>query len=75
MTKRILPDPASQALAILSSLERWCIAGPARGFRVARVDGRWQASLIEVDRRTAGGESLTDALGQVAQVAALEVGP
>ena len=65
-------DPAAQALAILASLERWCVAGPARGFRVARVDGRWQATLIEVERRTAGGESLTDALAQVASVA-LEV--
>jgi hypothetical protein len=52
MTKRPVPDPAKQALAILRALERWCVAGPARGFRVARVDGRSQASPIEVDRRS-----------------------
>jgi hypothetical protein len=77
MTKRKLPqpDPAAQALAILTSLERWCLAGAARGFRVARVDGRWQAVLIEVDRRTAGGDDLADALAQLAQVAISEVSP
>jgi hypothetical protein len=79
MTRRTVSQgpatPEGQALAILQALARWCESGPARGFRAARVDGRWQASLIEVERRTAGGASLADALAQLAQVAALEAGP
>jgi hypothetical protein len=78
MTKRKLPqapdpiDPAAQALAILKSLEAWCSAAPARGFRCARVDGRWQATLLEIERRASSGDSLADALSQIATVASLE---
>jgi hypothetical protein len=69
-----LPDLLDkQAGGILRNLEAWCSAKPGRGFRVSvGADGRWSASLIECERRTAQGENLADALGQIAQVASYE---
>lgn len=75
---RLVPvDPTvamqrKQALAILTSLGAWCEASTGRGISARKVDGRWQATLLEVDRRSAGGESITDALAQIANVVALE---
>lgn len=63
-----------QAGAILRNLEAWCSDKPGRGFRAVRAsDGSWRASLIECERRTANGENLADALGQIATVASYEL--
>jgi hypothetical protein len=70
------PDAADrQAGQILRNLEAWCNQKkPGRGFRASvRADGTWSASLIECERRSASGEDLADALGQIAQTASYEL--
>jgi hypothetical protein len=60
-----------QARGILTALEKW--STPGRGFKVTRSpDGRFQATLLEVERRSSGGESLADALAHIAQAASFE---
>lgn len=71
-----LPDALDrQAGQIVRKLGAWCEEQkPGRGFRaVVLADGTWRASLIECERRTASGADLADALGQIAQVASVEL--
>lgn len=72
---KALVDPAKQALDILTKLEAWADK-PGRGFTIARSgDGRFRATLLEVERRTSTGETMADCLAQVAQVVEFEPKP
>lgn len=63
-----------QAFRILEVLERWCGIRSGRGFQVIMTPDGIRATLISgLDRRTMGGESVSDALGQVGQSAACEL--
>jgi hypothetical protein len=74
LAEKIRRARADQALRILDALERWGDRSPGRGFSARRgPDGNWQVTLLEVERRTSGGESLADALAQSAQTVSLEM--
>lgn len=61
---------AIQAEAILNTLETWCAAKPGRRIIIGRTELGWKAALDT--HLPASGESLSDALAQIATVAALE---
>lgn len=61
-----------QAFRILEALGTWCSAKPGRRFVVEHAPDGWKVTLDS--REASTGDDMMDALAQVAQVAALEVG-
>ncbi|HEX4341333.1 MAG TPA: hypothetical protein VH062_35740 [Polyangiaceae bacterium] len=61
-----------QAFRILEALGTWCSAKPGRRFQVEHSPDGWKVTLDS--REASTGQDMIDALAQVAQVAALEVG-
>lgn len=66
--------PDYQATAILDLLSRWLGASPGRRVAVELTSAGWRATLSEPPAVTThNGESMADALAQIAQIAAFEV--
>jgi hypothetical protein len=78
MTDSSVPDSIealrhAQASVILSALDDWLRAAPAREVRFTRdSDGVFRVVLV--DSRESRGESLRDACGQVCTVLLLDMG-
>jgi hypothetical protein len=65
-----MTSPELQAAAILSAIGRWLEGGQDRRVTISHTPDGWRAMLDA--RQASRGESLVDALAQVAQVAELE---
>lgn len=75
MSNRTVPDTAgaveaTQAHIIIELLSRWLASAPGRSLRVTYTLDGWRAQLEE--RHPSRGDTLVDALSQIATVVALE---
>jgi hypothetical protein len=63
-----------QARDILRKLAHWCELAPFRRIVVEIIDGKWRATLSTCSSAaSANGATMSDALAQIATVAAVEV--
>jgi hypothetical protein len=69
---RIRIRPEVQAFRILEAVGTWCSAKPGRRFQVEHAPDGWKVTLDS--REASTGVDMMDALAQISQIAAMEVG-